>query len=73
MAYVRKQAPKKDIINYLTEMSQKAAESEKPGSPWLEVAALCDALVALIKEESIPPVPAAYASHFSAVQSEMKK
>ncbi len=45
--------------------------NEKSGSPWLDVAALCDALVALIKEESIPPVPAAYASHFSAVQSEI--
>ena len=73
LAYVRKQAPKKDILGYLTEMAQKAAEGEKPGSPWLDVAMLCHALVALIKEESIPPVPAAYAGHFSAVQSEMKK
>jgi len=73
LAYVRKQAPKKDIIDYLTEMSHKAAEGEKPGSPWLEVAALCDALVALIKEESVPPVPAAYAGHFSAVQSEKQR
>ncbi len=73
LAYVRKQAPKKDIIDYLTEMSQKAAEGEKPGSPWLEVAALCEALIALIKEESIPPVPAAYTSHFLAVQSEKQR
>lgn len=73
LAYVRKQAPKKDIVDYLTEMSQKAAEGEKPGSPWLDVAALCNALVALIQEESIPPVPAAYAGHFSAVQSEVKR
>ncbi len=73
LAYVHKQAPKKDILDYLTEMSQKAADGEEPGSPWLEVAALCDALIALIKEEPVPPVPAVYVSHFSAVQSEMKK
>ena len=73
LAYVRRQAPKKDIVVYLTEMSQKAAEGEKPGSPWSDVASLCNALIALIKEEPVPPVPAVYAGHFSAVQSEMKK
>jgi hypothetical protein len=73
LAYVRKQVPRKDILEYLDDMAQKAAEGEKPGSQWLEVAALCNALIALIKEETIPPVPAAYAAHFSAVQSETKK
>jgi hypothetical protein len=52
--------------------SKQLKDGESAGSPWLEVAALCDALVALIKEEPVPPVPGAYASHFSAVQSEMK-
>jgi len=51
--------------------SKEMKVGESAGSPWLEVAALCDALVALIQEESIPPVPAAYAGHFSAVQSEI--
>jgi hypothetical protein len=73
LAYVRKQAPKKDILGHLADMAQKAADGEEPGSPWLEVAALCIAIAALIKGESVPPVPAAYAGHFSAVQSEMKK
>jgi len=73
LAYVRSQAPKKDILDFLNGMAQKAAEGEVPGSPWLEVAALCIALTALIQGEAIPPVPAAYAPHFSAVQGEMKK
>ena len=73
LAYVRKQAPKRDVLQMLEGASKQMKDGESAGSPWLEVAALCDALVALIKEESIPPVPAAYASHFSAVQSEMKK
>ena len=73
LAYVRKQAPKKDILAYISDIAQKAAEGEKPGSPWLDVAGLCNALIALINGESNLPVPAVYASHFSAVQSEMKK
>ncbi len=72
LAYVRKQAPKRDVLNMLEESAAQMKANEKSGSPWLDVAELCLAIAALIKEESIPPVPAAYASHFSAVQSEMK-
>jgi tetratricopeptide (TPR) repeat protein len=72
LAYFRKQAPRKDILDYLTELAQKAREGEQPGSPWLEVAALCNSLIALIKQEHVPPVPAKYAAHFSAVQQEIK-
>ncbi len=72
LAYVRKQAPKRDVLQMLEGASKQMKGGESAGSAWLEVAALCDALAALIKEESIPPVPAAYASHFSTVQSEMK-
>jgi tetratricopeptide (TPR) repeat protein len=72
LAYFRKRAPKKDILNYINDLAQKAAEGEEAGSPWLDVAALCNSLVALIKEEPIPPLPAKYVAHFSAVQQEMK-
>ncbi|MBN8580179.1 MAG: tetratricopeptide repeat protein [Anaerolineae bacterium] len=73
LAFVRKQAPKRDVLQMLEGTSKQIKAGESAGSAWLEVAALCDALVALIREESIPPVPAAYAGHFSAVQSEIKK
>ena len=56
----------------MTDLAQKAAEGEETSSPWLEVAALCISLIALIKDKSIPPVPAKYIGHFSAVQQEMK-
>ncbi len=73
LAYARKQAPRKDVLDMLENAANQRKANEKPGSPWLEVAALCDALVALIKGEPVPPVPAAYVSHFSAVQSEIKE
>ena len=71
LAYVRRQAPKQDVVNWLEHSAEQAAEGEAPGSPWLEVAALCLALAALIKGEPIPQVPVQYAAHFSAVQTEM--
>jgi hypothetical protein len=73
LAYFRKQAPKRDVLNMLEESAAQMKANEKSDSPWLEVAELCLAIAALIKDEPVPPVPAAYASHFSAVQSEMKK
>lgn len=48
----------RDVVNWLEETAEKFKDCESAGSEWLEVAALCDALSALIKEESIPPVPA---------------
>jgi tetratricopeptide (TPR) repeat protein len=73
LAYARRQAPRKAILDYLADMAQKAAEGEDVGSPWLDVATLCLALVALIKQEPIPAVPVQYVAHFSAVQTEMTK
>jgi len=61
------------VVNWLEETAEQMKAGASAGSPWLEVAALCEALVALIKEASIPPVPAAYAAHFSAVQSERRR
>jgi tetratricopeptide (TPR) repeat protein len=72
LAYLRRQAPRKDVLGFLDNAARQAAEGEAPGSPWLEVAGLCRALSALLRGESPPPVPARYAAHFSAVQSEYK-
>ena len=70
LAYFRKQAPRKDVLGFIENIARQAAEGESPGSPRLDGAALCNALAALIKEESIPAVPVRYAAHFSAVQQE---
>ena len=72
LAYVRRQAPKHDVLAWLEQAASQAAEGEDPGSPWLAVAGLCLALAALIKQEPLPPVPVQYAAHFSAVQAEFK-
>lgn len=73
LAYTRNEVPKQEVVDMLEQAAAQINVNEKPDSPWLEVAALCLALSALIKEESIPTIPAAYASHFSAVQSELGK
>ena len=73
LAYVRKEVSKKEVVKNLEGAAAQINANEKPGSPWLDVAALCLSIAALIKGKSIPPVPEVYASHFSAVQSEMKK
>lgn len=72
LAYVRGQVDKQEVVQSLEEAAAQINANEKPGSPWLDVARLCQALAALIKGESIPPVPAAYDVYFSAVISEMK-
>ncbi|MDX9993587.1 MAG: tetratricopeptide repeat protein, partial [Anaerolineales bacterium] len=72
LAYVRRQAPKKDVLAFLDNAARQAAEGEAPGSPWLDVAGLCRSLAGLLRAESLPPVPTRYAAHFSAVQSEFK-
>ena len=70
LAYFRRQVPEKDVVDFINNVARKISTEEKPGSPFLEVAALCIALIALIKGESIPPVPVQYAARFSAVQQE---
>jgi hypothetical protein len=72
LAYFRRQAPKQDVLNVLEDAASKINANEAPGSPWRDVAGLCLSLIALIKEEPVPPVPARYVPHFSAVQQEMK-
>jgi hypothetical protein len=73
LAYFRKQAPRRDVLQMLEGASRKMKQGESAGSPWLPVAALCDCVIALIKEEPVPPVPSAYAAHFAAVVSEIPK
>lgn len=72
LAYVRKQAPKSDVVNWFAQAVRQLKEDKEVDSAILELVALCEALSALIKGESVLPVPEAYKSHFSAVQSEMK-
>ncbi len=71
LACVRRQAPQ-DVLSSLDDAARQITEKEAPGSPWLEVAELCRALAALLRGESLPPIPNRYAAHFAAVQAEFK-
>jgi tetratricopeptide (TPR) repeat protein len=73
LAYARKNVPKSDVIKWLEQTANQLEGDESADDASREVAALCLAISALIKEESIPTAPEAYASHFSAVESELKK
>jgi hypothetical protein len=41
LAYFRRQAPKRDVLNMLEESAAQMKANENPGSPWLEVAEFC--------------------------------
>ena len=74
LTYLRKQAPKRDVLNFLEETAKRLKEYEPHAKNELEVAALCDALTALITNGiTNQSVPAAYVAHFDAVLTEYKK
>jgi len=72
VAFFRRRVPLRDVLGMLEGASRQMKQGESAGSPWLEAAALCDAIIALVKGEPVPPVPSAYAGHFAAVVSEKK-
>lgn len=71
LAALHQHAPRNDVLAFLENLAKQAAEGEAPGSIWLEVAALCQALIALLRREPLPPIPTRYAAHFAAVQAEL--
>jgi tetratricopeptide (TPR) repeat protein len=62
----RERAP---LIAQIDEVAVQAAEGEPPGSPWADLAAYLRALVALLRGQALPPVPAQYAGHVAAVRA----
>jgi tetratricopeptide (TPR) repeat protein len=62
-------ASRADVVADVERMAAQAADGEDEGSPWLELAAYLCAVVALLKGEAAPPVPAAYAARLAALQS----
>jgi hypothetical protein len=73
LAYARRQAPQRDVLNYLRQAQEQCSASGQPGSAWDAAGQLCAALIAAIQGQPIPPVPPAYAGHLSAVQSALKE
>jgi tetratricopeptide (TPR) repeat protein len=73
LAYARGQAPLRAVMDYIRQMGAQAAEGEAPGSPWLDAAALCAALAALLEGGTLAPVPETYAAHVAAVRSALEE
>ena len=65
----RGQTPREQLIPQLQEAAARAAEGEAEDSPWAQVAAFLNAVVALLRGEPVPPVPAAYAARMAEIQS----
>jgi hypothetical protein len=68
IAALRGQVERPPLIAQIDDWAAQAAEGEEPGSPWDELAAYLRAVAALLREKSLPPVPARYADHLAAIQ-----
>ena len=56
-----------ELIARLEEVAAQAAAGGEPGSPWAELAEYLRAVVALLRGEDVPPVPAAYAAYIAEI------
>jgi hypothetical protein len=68
IAALRGEIALETLATRLEEEAAEAAADEEPGSPWQQLAAYLRAVVALLRGDELPPVPAAYAAHLAAVQ-----
>jgi hypothetical protein len=69
IAAQRGQTDRSQLADRLRTVAAQAAAGEETGSPWLELAQYLQAVAALLAGEPVPPVPAAYAARFAAVQA----
>jgi tetratricopeptide (TPR) repeat protein len=68
LAALRGETDRAGLAAQLEHVAGQAADGEAPGSPWLDVAGFIRAAAALLRGEPLPPVPAAYAGQFAALQ-----
>ncbi len=60
--------PRDKVLSKMEGEAAKAA-GEGPGSPGAELAQFIRAVIAILKEEPVPPVPAAYAGRLATIQA----
>ena len=72
IAALRGETEQAPLAAQIGRVAAQAAEGEEPGSPWDELARYLRAVVALLRDQPLPPVPAAYAAHLAAIQAEKK-
>jgi hypothetical protein len=68
IAALRGEGERGPLAARIEEVAAEAAEGEEAGSPWDELARYLRAVVALLRDEPVPPVPDAYAAHLAAIQ-----
>jgi hypothetical protein len=68
IAALRGEIALETLATRLEEEAAEAAADEEAGSPWQQLAAYLRAVVALLRGDELPPVPAAYAAHLAAIR-----
>jgi len=68
IAALRGETEREPLLERIEQVAAQTAEGEEPGSPWDDLAAYLRAVVALLRGQPVPPVPAAYAAHVAAIQ-----
>ena len=69
IAVLRGELDRETLIAQLGEMAERAAADEPPDSPWAQLAAYLQAVVALLREEPLLPVPPAFCAHLAAIEA----
>jgi hypothetical protein len=73
LAYAHDEAPEEAVLNYISDLMDQIYAHEQPGSDWYQVGELCTALIAAIKKQSLPPVPAVYQAYLAVVLDALDK
>ncbi len=68
IAALRGEIEREPLIAHLERIAVQSIEGEEPDSPWPQLAVYLQAVVALLRGELPPPVPAPYEAYIAAIQ-----
>jgi hypothetical protein len=69
IAALRGQAEREALVQRIQQAADQITANEAVDSPWGELVAYLRAVVALLQNEALPPVPAAYAARLAAIRA----
>jgi hypothetical protein len=69
IAALRGEIEREPLVAHLERIAVQSIEGEEPGSPWPQLAVYLQAVVALLRGELPPAVPAPYEAYFAAIQA----
>ncbi len=61
-----------EVLPRLEEAATYFAEGEAPGSPYEQLAHFTRAVIALLRQQPLPPLPPAYVERFAALQAQLR-